>query len=71
MNGPALPRCALARLVPVEPTSDAHLYRMRLRAWRELGLAILSVSEIADPWTRQAISNEAIRLYGDRDARGK
>lgn len=68
MSGPALPRCALARLVPIEPTAAADLHRMRRRAWRELGLAILPVSEIADPWTRQAITNEAVRLYGERNA---
>lgn len=64
MSGPAQPRCALGRLVPEAPTSAAELFLMRQRAWREQGLAILPLSEINDDWTRQAISNEAVRLYG-------
>ena len=38
---------------------------MRRRAWREQGIATLSINMIDDPWLRQAILNEAKRLYGD------
>lgn len=65
MNAPFPPRCALSRLVPVPATSEAELHTMRRRAWREQGIVTLSISMIDDPWLRQAVINEAKRLYGD------
>ena len=65
MNAPFSPRCVLGRLIPVPATSEAELFAMRRRAWREQGIAILSIDNITDPWLRQAITNEANRLYGD------
>jgi hypothetical protein len=65
MNAPSRPRCALGRLVPTAATSEAELYAMRRRAWREQGLIILSVRCVDDPWLRQAVINEAKRLYGE------
>jgi hypothetical protein len=65
MNAPFPPRCALGRLVPVAATSEADLDAMRRRAWREQGIVTLSISAIDDPWLREAIINEAKRLYGD------
>ena len=62
--GPALPRCALGRLVPAPATTATELFLLRRRAWREQGIAILPVAAIADPWLRQALTNEANRLYG-------
>ncbi len=69
MNAPSMPRCALGRLVPVRGTSEAELFAMRVRAWREQGIAIVAVSTIDDPWLRQTITNEANRLYGTNDPR--
>ncbi|MBE7183844.1 MAG: hypothetical protein INR68_05515 [Methylobacterium mesophilicum] len=69
MSGPSQPRCALGRLVPAAPTSTAELFAMRQRAWREQGLAILPLDQINDDWTRQAITNEAVRLYGPANGR--
>jgi hypothetical protein len=40
---------------------------MRRRAWLEQGVAVLPLDAIRDDWTRQAIINEAIRLYGRRE----
>lgn len=71
MSGPSQPRCALGRLVPAAPTSSAELFLMRQRAWREQGLAILPLDQINDEWTRQAITNEAVRLYGPANARAR
>jgi hypothetical protein len=34
--------------------------------WHRHGLAVIDPAEITDDWTRQAIENEAIRLYGKR-----
>ena len=65
MNAPFTPQCALGRLVPNAATSEAELFAMRRRAWREHGLVIVSVHGIEDPWLRQAIAHEAKRLYGD------
>jgi hypothetical protein len=65
MNAPLSPRCALGRLVPTPATSEAEMFAMRRRAWREQGVVILAVHGIGDPWLRQAIINEAKRLYGD------
>jgi hypothetical protein len=65
MNAPFPPRCALGRLVPVPATAEAELHAMRRRAWREQGIATLSISMVDDPWLRQAIINEAKRLYGE------
>lgn len=65
MTPPLPPRCALGRLVPIPSTSEAELFAMRRRAWREQGVVILSVRNVDDPWLRQAITNEAERLFGD------
>ncbi len=69
MNAPFPPRCALGRLVPIPATSDGELYAMRRRAWREQGIVTLSIDAIDDPWLRQAIINEAKRLYGETSVR--
>ena len=71
MNAPFTPQCALGRLVPNAATSEAELFAMRRRAWREQGIVILSVRGIEDPWLRQAILNEAERLYGDTMVRAR
>lgn len=38
----------------------------RAEAWHRLGLAIIDPADIHDDWLRQAITNEAERLYGKR-----
>jgi hypothetical protein len=55
--------------MPLPATSEAELHAMRRRAWHEQGIVTLSVSSIDDPWLRQAIINEARRLYGDTSVR--
>jgi hypothetical protein len=65
MNAPFTPQCALGRLVPNAATTEAELFAMRRRAWHEHGLVVLCVRDIEDPWLRQAILNQAKRLYGD------
>jgi hypothetical protein len=67
MNAPFPPRCALGRFVPA--TTETESYAMRCRAWREQGVVTLSVDAIGDPWLRQAIINEAKRLYGETSVR--
>ena len=65
MNAPSVPHCVLGRLVPIPATNEAELNDMRRRAWREQGIVILPITSIDDPWLRQAITNEANRLYGN------
>ncbi|MBM3558153.1 MAG: hypothetical protein FJX47_21645 [Alphaproteobacteria bacterium] len=66
MIGPRPPRCPLGRALPGPPTGEDELRRLRERAWREQGVAVLPLAEIHDAWIRQAITNEAERLYGRR-----
>jgi hypothetical protein len=44
---------------------------MRRRAWHEHGIAALPVQDIADPWLRQAVANEAARRWGPRGPGGR
>jgi hypothetical protein len=39
---------------------------MRRAAWRHQGVAVLRPEDVRDDWTRQALINEANRLYGRR-----
>lgn len=48
------------------PTSALEIDAMRARAWHEHGIAALAVADIADPWLRQAVTNEANRRWGRR-----
>lgn len=40
---------------------------MRAAAWHRHGVAALAVHDIADPWLRQAVINEATRRWGPRN----
>ena len=48
------------------PTSAVVLDAMRAAAWHRHGVAALAVDDIADPWLRQAVINEANRRWGRR-----
>ena len=61
---PALPRCSLD--IGRSPTSEAELNAMRAAAWHRQGVAVIPIDEIADPWLRQALTNEANRRWGRR-----
>ena len=63
-GGPRLPRSSLDR--GQSPTTLGELDAMRTRAWQEHGVAVLPVTDITDPWLRQAITNEATRRWGRR-----
>jgi hypothetical protein len=47
------------------------LLAMRRAAWRTQGVAVLRPEDIRDDWTRQALVNEANRLYGRRAGGGR
>lgn len=59
---------ALAKHLPVSWADDDQLRRMRAAAWHKQGIAVLRLEDIRDDWTRQAVKNEANRLYGERQA---
>lgn len=48
------------------PTED-ELYAMRRAAWRKQGVVVIRPADVQDDWTRQALINEATRLYGRRE----
>jgi hypothetical protein len=58
---------AQARTAP----SDEDLQAMRRAAWRQQGVIMLRPEEVRDDWTRQALINEANRLYGRRAGGGR
>jgi hypothetical protein len=66
MIAPAGYRSCLARHQPRTAPSDEDLLAMRRAAWRTQGVAVLRPEDVRDDWTRQALINEANRLYGRR-----
>ena len=66
MIGPAGYRSRLARSQPRTAPSDDDLVAMRRAAWRSQGVVVLRPEDVRDDWTRQALINEANRLYGRR-----
>ena len=65
VTSPAGFRSCLARTHGrTAPTED--LLAMRRAAWRKQGVVMLRPEEVRDDWTRQALINEANRLYGRR-----
>lgn len=67
MHGaPRPPRSCLDRGTR-SPTIDSDVNAMRAAAWHRHGVAALAVEEIADPWLRQAVTNEADRRWGRRN----
>jgi hypothetical protein len=48
------------------PSTAGDLDAMRAAAWHHHGIAALPIQDIADPWLRQAITNEANRRWGRR-----
>jgi hypothetical protein len=44
---------------------------MRQAAWRSQGVVVLRPQDVRDDWTRQALINEANRLYGRRLGSGR
>ena len=66
MIGPAGYRSCLARSHGRAASTDDDLLAMRRAAWRSQGVVVLRPEDIRDDWTRQALINEANRLYGRR-----
>ncbi len=64
-GAPRPPRSCLDRGTR-SPATPPEVDAMRRRAWREQGVASLSIEDITDPWLRQAVLNEATRRWGPR-----
>jgi hypothetical protein len=71
MIGPTGYRSCLARSQPRNAPSDEELLAMRRAAWRHQGVVVLRPEDVRDDWARQALINEANRLYGRRPGGGR
>ena len=60
-------RGSLERHLPRAATTEDELFAMRRAAWRKQGIAVLRIDDVADEIIRQAVVNEATRLYGQRE----
>jgi hypothetical protein len=64
MIGPAEYRSCLARAQARTACSNQDLLTMRRAAWSRQGVVVLRPEDVRDDWARQALINEAERLYG-------
>jgi hypothetical protein len=71
MTGPAGYRSSLARAAAHSPSPESDLVSMRRAAWRYQGVVVLRPDDVGDDWTRQALIDEANRLYGRRSGDGQ
>ena len=71
MTGPVGHRSSLARSAARSPSPESELVAMRRAAWRHQGVVVIRPEEASDDWTRQALINEANRLYGRRTGDGR
>ena len=60
-------RGSLERHLPRSTSTENELFTMRRAAWRNQGVIVIKPADIRDEWLRQAIVNEADRLYGRRE----
>ena len=61
------PRGSLERHLPRTAPTEDDLLAMRRAAWRKQGIVVIRPADVRDEWTRQALVNEATRLYGQRE----
>jgi hypothetical protein len=64
LGAPQPPRSCLDRARSA--TDPAVIDAMRRQAWHQHGVAALNISEITDPWLRQAVANEAAHRWSAR-----
>lgn len=58
---------SLERHLPRSLPTEQELFAMRRAAWRKQGIVVIRLTDVRDDWTRQAVVNEATRLYGRRE----
>lgn len=61
------PRGSLERHLPKTSPSEDELFAMRRAAWRRQGIVVIRPADVPDEIIRQALVNEATRLYGQRE----
>ncbi len=61
------PKGSLERHLPQTPPTEEELFAMRRAAWRRQGIAVTRPADVHDEIIRQALVNEATRLYGKRE----
>jgi hypothetical protein len=61
-------RGSLERHLPRSLPTEDELFAMRRAAWRRQGIVVIRPADVRDEWTRQALVNEATRIYGSREA---
>ena len=64
MTRPSSHRSSLAGVAACSAATSDDLLTMRRAAWRQQGVVVLRPEDVHDDWTRQALINEANRLYG-------
>jgi hypothetical protein len=60
-------RGSLERHLPRSLPTEDELFAMRRAAWRKQGIVVLRAVDVRDELIRQALVNEATRLYGRRE----
>ena len=60
-------RGSLERHMPRSAPTEDELFAMRRAAWRKHGIVVIRLADVRDEIIRQAIVNEATRLYGRRE----
>ena len=60
-------RGSLERHLPEVAPTDDELFAMRRAAWRKQGIVVIRLADVRHEIIRQALINEATRLYGRRE----
>ena len=60
-------RGSLERHLPRPAPTEDELFAMRRAAWRKQGIVVIRLADVRDEIMRQALVNEATRLYGRRE----
>ena len=60
-------RGSLDRHLPRSAPGEEELFGMRRAAWRQQGIVVIRLADVRDDIIRQALVNEAARLYGQRE----
>jgi hypothetical protein len=58
---------SLERHLPRSLPTEDELFAMRRAAWRKQGIVVIRLADIRNDIIRQAVVNEATRLYGQRE----
>ena len=59
-------RGSFDRHLPRSAPGEEELFVMRRAAWRQQGIVVIRLADVRDDIIRQALVNEATRLYGQR-----